>query len=65
MRSNLRTAHSTSHFEAMLFAVVGFAVSDLRHFGDAHANWGWKPAYDLDRAFDEYLVPAVRTRYQP
>ncbi len=36
-------------------------VDDAR----AHADWGWKPAYDLDRAFDEYLVPAVRTRYQP
>lgn len=31
----------------------------------ARSDWGWSPAYDLDRAFDEYLVPAVRTRYHP
>jgi nucleoside-diphosphate-sugar epimerase len=30
----------------------------------ARADWGWSPAYDLDRAFDEYLVPAVRRRYR-
>ncbi len=36
-------------------------VDDVR----AHADWGWKPAYDLDRAFEEYLVPAIRRRYQP
>ncbi len=29
----------------------------------ARADWGWSPIYDLDRAFDEYLVPAVRSRY--
>ena len=30
----------------------------------ARNDWGWNPAYPLDRAFDEYLVPAVRQRYQ-
>jgi nucleoside-diphosphate-sugar epimerase len=29
----------------------------------ARAEWGWKPAYDFDRAFDEYLVPTIRKRY--
>ena len=29
----------------------------------ARADWGWRPAYDADRAFDDYLVPAVRARY--
>ena len=29
----------------------------------AKAEWGWKPAYDWDRAFDEYLVPSVKARY--
>ena len=29
----------------------------------ARADWGWKPAYDLDRAFDEYLLPTIRKRY--
>jgi nucleoside-diphosphate-sugar epimerase len=29
----------------------------------ARSEWGWKPAYDFDRAFDEYLVPTIRKRY--
>lgn len=29
----------------------------------ARADWGWKPAYEVDRAFDEYLVPQIRKRY--
>jgi len=29
----------------------------------ARAEWGWKPAYDFDRAFDEYLIPTIRKRY--
>ncbi len=29
----------------------------------ARADWNWKPAYDVDRAFDEYLVPTIRKRY--
>lgn len=30
----------------------------------ARADWGWQPAYDLKRAFDEYLVPGVLQRYR-
>jgi threonine 3-dehydrogenase len=30
----------------------------------ARADWGWAPAYDIDRAFDEYLLPAVSRRYR-
>jgi nucleoside-diphosphate-sugar epimerase len=29
----------------------------------ARRDWGFAPAYDLGRAFDEYLVPHVRDRY--
>lgn len=29
----------------------------------AEQDWGWKPDYDLRRAFDEYLVPNIRRRY--
>ena len=29
----------------------------------ARQDWGWKPAYDVTRAFDEYLVPTIRKRY--
>jgi nucleoside-diphosphate-sugar epimerase len=30
----------------------------------ARADWDWAPAYGLDRAFDEYLFPAVTRRYR-
>jgi threonine 3-dehydrogenase len=29
----------------------------------ARRDWGFRPAYDLDRTFDEYLLPNVRRRY--
>jgi len=30
----------------------------------ARHDWGFKPAFDLQRAFDEYLIPTIRRRYQ-
>ncbi|MCA9243848.1 MAG: NAD-dependent epimerase/dehydratase family protein [Phycisphaerales bacterium] len=30
----------------------------------ARADWDWKPAYDADRAFDEYLAPTIRDFYR-
>jgi threonine 3-dehydrogenase len=30
----------------------------------ARGDWGWLPEYDLDRAFADYLVPAVTRRYR-
>jgi nucleoside-diphosphate-sugar epimerase len=30
----------------------------------ARADWGFAPKYDFDRAFHEYLLPAIRGRYQ-
>ena len=29
----------------------------------ARKDWDWKPEYDFDRAFDEYLVPNITKRY--
>jgi threonine 3-dehydrogenase len=29
----------------------------------ARTDWNWMPEYTLDRAFNEYLIPAVRNRY--
>jgi nucleoside-diphosphate-sugar epimerase len=31
--------------------------------GRARRDWGFRPSYDLDRAFNEYLLPNVRLRY--
>ena len=30
----------------------------------ARRDWGFAPAYDFRRAFDEYLIPTIRMRYQ-
>jgi nucleoside-diphosphate-sugar epimerase len=29
----------------------------------ARQDWGWQPAYDLRRAFEEYLIPTVAKQY--
>jgi nucleoside-diphosphate-sugar epimerase len=30
----------------------------------ARADWGFAPAYDLERGFAEYLIPTIGRRYQ-
>jgi nucleoside-diphosphate-sugar epimerase len=30
----------------------------------ARRDWGFAPAYDLERAFSEYLIPTIRRHYQ-
>jgi nucleoside-diphosphate-sugar epimerase len=30
----------------------------------ARRDWGFAPAYDLERAFSEYLIPTIRRRHQ-
>jgi threonine 3-dehydrogenase len=30
----------------------------------ARADWGWKPEYDEERFFEEYLLPNIRQRYR-
>jgi threonine 3-dehydrogenase len=29
----------------------------------AARDWGWQPDYDIDRSFNEYLIPSVKARY--
>ncbi len=31
---------------------------------DARRDWEWKPDYDVDRAFNEYLIPNIIERYE-
>jgi nucleoside-diphosphate-sugar epimerase len=31
--------------------------------GRARSDWGWKPSFDLDRTFDDYLLPRIRAQY--
>ena len=30
----------------------------------ARRDWGWKPVFDFEKAFGEYLVPAVSRFYK-
>jgi nucleoside-diphosphate-sugar epimerase len=30
----------------------------------AQRDWDWQPDFDCNRSFNEYLVPAIRQRYQ-
>jgi len=30
----------------------------------ARRDWGWKPAFDLQRAFKDYLIPGIRVLYR-
>ncbi|MBK8268316.1 MAG: NAD-dependent epimerase/dehydratase family protein [Planctomycetes bacterium] len=30
----------------------------------ARSDWGWRPEYEVGRAFDEYLIPAITKRYR-
>ena len=30
---------------------------------NARKEWGWSPEYNFQRAFDDYLIPAVKRRY--
>jgi len=36
------------------------AIDDSR----ARRDWGWAPVYDVDAAFEEYLIPNIRLRYE-
>jgi nucleoside-diphosphate-sugar epimerase len=29
----------------------------------ARKDWDWEPDYDMNRSFNEYLIPAIRARY--
>jgi nucleoside-diphosphate-sugar epimerase len=29
----------------------------------ATRDWGWHPDYDIERSFDEYLIPSIKARY--
>lgn len=43
--------------------IVDSWPADIDDSAAAH-DWGWKPDYDMKRAFEEYLIPAIKERYQ-
>jgi threonine 3-dehydrogenase len=30
----------------------------------AGADWGWQPDYDINKSFNEYLIPEIRNKYK-
>ena len=44
-------------------AIVDSWPADLDD-SPARRDWGWQPNYDLDRSFNEYLVPNITKRYR-
>jgi nucleoside-diphosphate-sugar epimerase len=44
-------------------AIVDSWPADLNDRA-ARRDWGWQPAYDAGRAFNEYLIPEIRRRYK-
>jgi nucleoside-diphosphate-sugar epimerase len=29
----------------------------------ARKDWGWQPDFDMEKSFNDYLIPAIRKRY--
>ncbi len=44
-------------------AIVDSWPADLNDQA-ARRDWGWQPAFDSGRAFEEYLIPNIKQRYQ-
>jgi len=51
--------HRPDPVRARIVASWPEGVDDSR----ARSDWTWRPQYDWDAAFDEYLVPRVRDLY--
>jgi threonine 3-dehydrogenase len=56
-------------------AEIGVEISDARQAivdswpvdmddGAARRDWGWQPDYDVERAFNDYLIPTIVERYR-
>ena len=43
--------------------IVDSWPEDIDDF-QARRDWGWQPDYDVNRFFDEYLLPNIRQRYK-
>lgn len=61
--------------EAYPDALINFEVNQSRQIivdswpedvddSPAKRDWGWKPDFDLQRSFNDYLIPAMRRRYK-
>lgn len=56
-------AHVTFEPDLKRQAIVDSWPADLDD-SVARRDWGWSPRYNVDAAFDEYLIPNIRERYR-
>ncbi|HEY2434986.1 MAG TPA: NAD-dependent epimerase/dehydratase family protein [Vicinamibacterales bacterium] len=55
-------AHITWKTDAKRQAILDTWPADVDDSA-ARGDWGFAPKYDVERAFSEYLIPTIRTRY--
>lgn len=56
-------AHIRFTIDEKRAAIVDSWPADLDDSA-ARRDWGWEPQYDVERAFQEYLFPNIKQRYQ-
>ena len=55
-------AKITFHVDPARAAIVDSWPGDVDD-SPARRDWGWRPDYDADRAFNDYLIPMIRRYY--
>ena len=66
-----RRTRAVGLLEAIIFDVDGTLADteDVHRLAFNHVfqeyglDWNWTPDYDVDRAFDDYLVPVIKKQY--
>jgi len=62
VRRSFPQAQITFEVDAARASIVDSWPEDVDDTA-ARKDWDWAPDYGVERAFDEYLVPAIRARY--
>lgn len=63
VRSAFPDAQISFEPDAKRQAIVDSWPADLDDSA-ARRDWGWEPQYDVERTFQEYLVPNIKERYE-
>ena len=63
MRSAFPDAALTWQVDGKRQAIVDSWPADVDDSA-ARRDWGFAPAFDFDSAFQQYLLPTIRERYQ-
>lgn len=63
VRSAFPGADISYHVDAKRQGILDSWPADVDDNAARH-DWGFRPQFDLGRAFDEYLIPTIRRRYR-